>query len=685
MLRAIPRFLLILLTALILASSAGQTALATRLLQIDPTDINKPGIDVAGMDRSVNPGDDFYAYANGTWMEETELPAGYPTFGSFDEAGDRSNQTLAEILFGLDPDEDTDGGKARTLFDMMVDTDTRDEQGIAPVADLLDEIMAISSIEDGLVFQQRADTLQLIGLFGPYAGPSPADATQAVAWLYGPQLTLPSADYYLNDSAESEEVRAAWVDATTSLLREFGYSRSEASEAAELVLQFETELARIKTPDAVLQNDLTVSSTPYTLDELAEIFPGFDWQAFVEETDLPDDVESLYVDDIEYLQNLAEVLDEADPLIMQYLFATQLAWATSDYLTTDMFEIADEFNSLLSGIDSEPDVLSTAFFATLNAFPDAFGQEYVDRAFSPEAKAEIEALVDHLIEAFRLRIQNNEWMSAETKAKAIEKLDLMTVLVGYPDQWASYENVIVGDSVYETLQNIYTLTNTQQLGEVGGPIDRTAWPMSAFEVNASYIPTQNAIVFPAGVLQSPFFDPTADLAFNYGGIGAVIGHEITHAFDISGSQFDGYGNLVEWWTPEDFDAFSELNAQVIAQYDEIEVLPDLFINGELTITENVADMGGIQVAYDGLVMALNDAGTPITESDQQRFFIAWAQVWRRVTTPEFTRLLVSTDEHAPGEVRAVQPLRNMDQFFETFDITEDDDEYLDPDDRVVIW
>jgi putative endopeptidase len=350
-----------------------------------------------------------------------------------------------------------------------------------------------------------------------------------------------------------------------------------------------------------------------------------------------------------------------------------------------MFEIADEFNSLLSGIDSEPDVLSSAFFATLTAFPDVFGQEYVDRTFSPEAKAEIEALVDHLIEAFRLRIENNEWMSEETKAKAIEKLDLMTVLVGYPDQWTSYENVTIGDSVYETMQNIYTLTNTRTLGEVGGPIDRTEWPMSAFEVNAAYVPTQNAIVFPAGVLQSPFFDPTADLAFNYGGIGAVIGHEITHAFDISGSQFDGYGNLVEWWTPEDFDAFSELNAQVIAQYEEIEALPDLFVNGELTITENVADMGGIQVAYDGLVMALNDAGTPITESDQQRFFIAWAQVWRRVTTPEFTRLLVTTDEHAPGEVRAVQPLRNMDQFFETFDITEGDDEYLDPDDRVVIW
>ena len=681
--RFAPRSLIVLLTALMLLGTAAHPVLATRMLSLQ-TGMDKPGIDVAGMDRSVNPGDDFYAYANGTWMEETELPAGYPIFGSFDEASDRTNEVLVEILFDLEADDDTDGGKARTLFDMMSDTEERDDQGIEPIQDLVDEILAISSIEDGLVFQEKADTLQLVGLFGPYASSSPTDATQAVAWLYGPHLTLPT-DYYLDDSEDAQDIRDAWIDATTALLRELGYSRRDAREAAELVLQFETELARIKTPDAALQNDRSSSSTPYTLDELAEIFPDFDWQAFVEETDLPDDVDSLYVDDIEYLRNLSEVLDEADPLILQYLFASQLAWYAADYLTMDMFEVADEFNSLLIGTESNPDVLSTAFFTTLTAFPDVFGQEYVDRAFSPEAKAEIEALVDHLIDAFRIRIENNEWMSDETKAKAIEKLDLMTVLVGYPDEWTSYENIEIGDSPYETMQTIYDATNSKALGEVGGPIDRTAWPMNAFDVNASYIPTINAIVFPAGILQSPFFDPNADLAFNYGGIGAVIGHEITHGFDASGAQFDGYGNLVQWWTQEDYDAFSELNAQVVAQYDEIEVLPGLNVNGELTLTENVADMGGVQVAYDGLEMALDEAGTPITESDQQRFFVAWAQVWRRIATPEYTRLLVSSDEHAPGEVRAVQPLRNTDVFFDTFGITRSDDEYLAPEDRIVVW
>lgn len=678
------RPLIILLTTLMLLGSAAHPVMATRMLNLQ-TGIDKPGIDVAGMDRSINPADDFYSYANGTWMAETELPAGYPTFGSWDEATDRTVGVLVEILFDMDANDDTDGGKARTLFDMMSDTDERDDQGIEPIQDLLDEIMAISSINDGLVFQEKADTLQLIGLFAPAAAPSPTDATQAVAWIVGPILSLPSESHYLDDGEESEEIREAWIDATTALLRELGYSRREARQAAELVMQFETELARIKTPDAVLQNDRSINSTPFTLDELAEIFPGFDWQAFVDATDLPDDVDTLYVDDLEYLSNLAEVLDEADPLILQYLFASQLAWFAAEYLTMDMFEIADEFDSLLVGTESDPDVLSSAFFNTLNAFPDVFGQEYIDRAFSPEAKAEIEALVDHLIDAFRIRIENNTWMSDETKAKAIEKLDLMTVLVGYPDEWASYEHIEIGDSAYETMQNIYDATNSKALGEVGGPIDRTAWPMSAFEVNAAYVPTINAIVFPTGILQSPFFDPNADLAFNYGGIGAVIGHEITHGFDVSGAQYDGYGNLVQWWTQEDYDAFSRLNAEVVAQYDEIEVLPGLNVDGELTLTENVADMGGVQVAYDGLVMAMDDAGTPVTESDKQRFFIAWAQVWRRIATPEYTRLLVSSDEHAPGEVRAVQPLRNMDQFFETFDITRSDDEYLPPSDRVVIW
>ena len=684
MTRLTSRPLIILLTTLMLVGGAAQPVLATRMLSLQ-TSMDKPGIDVAGMDRSVSPGENFYDYANGTWMADTELPAGYPVYGSFDEAADRTNEILVEILFGLEPDDDTDGGKARALFDMMTDTDERDDQGIAPIQDLLDEIMDITSIEDGLVFQEKADTVQLLGLFGPYASSSPTDATESVAWLAGPMLSLPSEDYYLDDSEESQAVRDAWVAATTDLLREMGYSRREAREAARLVLEFETELASIKTPDAELQADWSASATPYTLDDLAEIFPDFDWEGFVEETSLPDDTDTLYVDDIAYLSSLPDVLADADPLVLQYLFATQLAWYAADYLTLDMFEIADGFNSVLSGVDSDPDVLSTAFFTTLSSFPDVFSKEYVERAFSPEAKAEIEALVDHLIDAFRIRIQNNEWMSDATKAKAIEKLDLMTVMVGYPDQWVSYDNIELGDSAYETLQNIYDVVNGKALGEVGGPIDRSEWPMTAFETNAAYIPTMNAIVFPAGILQSPFFDPEADLAFNYGGIGAVIGHEITHGFDASGAQFDGYGNLVQWWTPEDYDAFSELNAQVVAQYDEIEVLPGLYVNGELTLTENVADMGGVQVAYDGLEMALDDAGTPITESDQQRFFIAWAQVWRTLATPEYTRLLVATDEHAPGPVRAVQPLRNMNQFFETFDIVRGDDEFLPDADRVVIW
>ncbi|MBA3377755.1 MAG: M13 family metallopeptidase [Chloroflexia bacterium] len=646
------------------------------------------GIQIADMDLSVDPGDDFYQFANGGWAARSERPADQPVYGASDEVIDHVNEQLFTIMDELQAGSDTPEGKARTLYEQVLDTDTRNEQGIEPIQPLLDEIQAIASVEDGLTFQQNADTYQLGGLFFPYAFPSPEDATLNSGYVYGPALSLPSEDYY-DDSEESVAVRDAWIATTVQLLMLLGYTEEEATTVAESVIAFETELVGIKTPDAELFSDPVLQNNPRTLEELEAILPSFDWNAFVQETHLPDTVDTLIVTDIAHLEGLEGVLANADPLTLRHLFATQLIWSYSSILTTEIEDIAFSFQGpIVFGVEEQQPLEERALQEVQIAFPDTLSQAYVAEAFPPEAKAQIEELVDNLIAAFRIRIQESTWMSAQTQAEALAKLDLMVVAVGYPDTWETYEDVAVGDSLFETVLNAYDAGNAQALGEVDQPVDRTEWFLAPFEVNAGYDPSLNMIQFPAAILQPPFFDPNADLASNYGSIGAVIGHEITHGFDLSGSQFDGEGNLVEWWTDEDFTAFSALNDQVMAHYSAVEVQPGLMVDGELTVGENVADMGGLQIAYDAMLIALDAEGEAQTSwflTQQQRFFIAYAVSWREEATPEFYEFLVASDVHAPGIVRAVEPSRHMDEFYEAFDIGPGDPEYLDPEERVIIW
>jgi putative endopeptidase len=321
--------------------------------------------------------------------------------------------------------------------------------------------------------------------------------------------------------------------------------------------------------------------------------------------------------------------------------------------------------------------------------PDALGRAYAETYFSPEAKAQVEQLVANLKEAFELRLEHNTWMSDVTKLRAIQKLQAMTVKVGYPDQWQTYDSFTIGDSYWATAFDAMAMQTRMAMASAGMKIDPNQWSMSVQTVNAGYNPTMNDITFPAAILQAPFFDPNADPASNYGAIGYVIGHEITHAFDLQGAQFDAHGNYADWWTAGDEAAFDSRNEQVVQAYDNFEVLPDLFINGQLTVTENVADMGGMQAAYDALQIALQRQGDPgpidgLTQN--QRFFIAAAQVWKEKARDESLRTQILTDEHSPGIARAVLPALNMDAFYAAFpQIQPGDPEYIAPQDRVVIW
>lgn len=649
------------------------------------------GINPADMDTSVSPGDDFNQFANGGWLARAELPSDSPAYGVFNEIGDQVDADLVEIINGLQPDPTTPDGKARTLYDQVLDTDSRNNDGITPLEPLLSEISSIESVEDGLVFQQQADNYQLSGLFVVFASPSPDDATINVGNLYGPILSLPGEDYY-SEGADFAAVREAWIDTTAQLLVHLGYSEDEAQTAAQAVIDFETALVEIKTPDAELWSDPVAQNNPRTLDELAEILPSFDWNAFVFETHVPDDTDTFVVLDLPYLEKLQGVLDQADPMVLKYLFDTQLIWTYSDYLTTDIEDLAFSFRGpVLFGVNEQRPADERALGEVQVWFPDTLSQLYVDQHFSPEAKAEVEEMVDNLIAAFRVRIEHSTWMSPETQQAALEKLDLMVAEVGYPSKFNDYNTITIGNSLFDTVLNAYDASNEIWLGSIGQPVDRGEWFQAPFEVNAGYDPTRNMIIFPAAILQAPFFDPEAPDAANYGGIGAVIGHEITHGFDLGGSQYDGYGNVVSWWTDEDFAAFAALNEEAVAQYSALEALPGLPVDGQLTVQENVADMGGLQIAWDALMIDLGDTATPTAVvpgenfTPAEEFFLAWARNWRQIATPEYITYLVSADSHAPSSIRAVQPLRNMDQFFEVFGIIEGDPEYLAPDERIVIW
>jgi predicted metalloendopeptidase len=485
-------------------------------------------------------------------------------------------------------------------------------------------------------------------------------------------------------------VREEWIDATADLLTYIGYAEDDAVEAASAVMELETAIAGAMTPETE-RNDLQTYNNPRTIDQLKDLLPEIDWDGLLDSVGWSG-VDSLLVDDIRYMEALPEILDEFGVQDFKDYYNVQLIWAAAPYLSEEIGDTAFDFNGkVLNGVEERSSVEERGLSIVASTFPDALGQLYIEEAFSPEAKAAIEELVHNLIDAFRTRIENVTWMSDETKQKAIEKLDAMGIKVGYPDTWRTYEDIEIRGTLYETLHEVDVASLEQNFADLGEPVDESQWDDPVFEVNAYYSAVHNEIVFPAAILQPPFFDPEADPASNYGGIGWVIGHEITHGFDLSGSQFDADGNVSSWWTDVDRQAFEDLNQRVIDQYGEIEILPDLFINGDLTVTENVADLGGIHTAYDAMQTALAEltpeetAALPWFFTQEQRFFISAATIWRSEDRDEYIRFLAAIDEHSPATVRGVQPLRNMDEFYEAFNIGPDDPEYLPPEERIVIW
>jgi putative endopeptidase len=659
------------------------------------------GIDPANMDFGVSPRQDFYRFANGGWLDHTEIPDDKSSYGTFTELYDITLKQLLTILDeAVSGERDlapgSDEAKAVRMWQQGIDVDARNAQGLAPIQPVLDEIAAIDDLAAYHEFLQGAMFFGLSGSLPIGVSPDLRDSGMNAVYLGGPWLGLPNRDYYLEEG--NEAVRDAYIETNAHMLERLGRDPDSAQAAARAVYDLEKTFAATTLTREEEQNP-ELSYNPLTVDELVERYPGMDWPRYLDQLDIAG-TDRLIATQSGYLDDLSGILEQTPIETLRDYLRLQLLWNFYNNLDLDLEETAFTFLQSLGGAPTMPPIEERALGQTSGLMGDALGKLYVAEYFPPEAKQAMEALVERIVAAFGERLERNEWMTPETREKALAKLATLRVKVGYPDKWETYEDVQIGESYAETVLSAANASLRESLAEAGQPVDREEWGMNAQTANAYYNPLNNEIVFPAAILQQPFFDYRADPASTYGGIGFIIGHEITHGFDLQGSRFDENGNLDDWWTPEDRTRFEALNQDLVAQYDAIEVLPDLFVNGQLTVTENVADLGGVATAYDALQSLLAEQGDAAAGAEnaerlnthntdeltpEQRFFIAAATVWRGKFRDEALITRVRSGVHSPPAVRATQPLRNTDEFYDAFGIIEGDPMYLAPAARVRIW
>jgi putative endopeptidase len=651
-----------------------------------------PGIDLQNMDTTVNPKDDFYNYVNGNWAKTTTIPEDETRWGGFGVLRKKTRQDVLDIVntskeFGTYA-EGTDQKKALLIFETVLDTIARDEAGIEPIQPLLDAIKDIKNISD-----LQTAYASTIGISAPLAGLSAStdlnNSSMNIAWVYPTGLGL-QRDYYLDQDEKTKTIRDQYVAHIARMLQFIDYDEAEAAAAAEKILALETQLAEPRL-DKVAMRDARNYNNPMTLDELQALTPVLDWSKMVSDMGITKELGTINVMQPQYMKALNNFLTTTSIDDIKTLMDWSTLNSATSMLTTEINRANWEFYSkTLRGAQMMRPADERALGTVDGAVGEAIGKLYVEAKFPPEAKAKAETMIAHVISAFQNRIQQLDWMTEETKAKAIEKLDKFTVKIAYPDEWEDYSELEVkeGNSFAENMLAVRAWSRDKNLAEIGAPVDKSEWGMPPQMVNAYFNPTNNEIVFPAAILQPPFYNYTADDAVNYGGIGAVIGHEISHAFDDSGSRFDGDGNLVNWWTDQDLEEFTKRGDALAEQYSAIEVLDSVYINGKFTLGENIGDLGGVLGAYDGLQLNFAENGRPEDIDGftaEQRFFMSWVTVWRTLIREDALRTQVKTDPHSPGMQRALQPLKNIDAFYQAFNIQEGDKMWLAPQDRVRIW
>lgn len=660
-----------------------------------------PGINLEYMDNKVKPSDDFFRHVNGTWLDNNEIPSDRTRWGSFDELRKKTDEdALAILKSAMESNKDldkievlpsSDQEKAVFLFQSIMDTVTRDAQGIKPLEATLTKIDNIKNINDLQDFLIEMTPKGARAFFGPGVGAHPKNSNINTGFLGNGALGL-SRDYYVDEDDDTKAKREKYRAHIARMLQFIGDSEEEAKVNADKVLAFETRMAKPRMTKED-RRDARKRYNPKSMDDLAKMTPSINWEAYFKGIGVKE-LDTIIVSDPGYFKALEGILKENNVDDWKHYLRWTLIDGSAGILSTDIDKANWEFYSKeLRGSKKQRDREERALSTLNRTIGEALGKLYVDKNFPPEAKEKAEKMIKNIMLAFEKRIDNLDWMTPETKEKAKEKLKKMNVKIAYPDQWKDYsdlevESIEEGGSFYSNMQNVTKWNFERGLEKLGKPVDKSEWLMAPQIVNAYFMPPYNEIVFPAAILQPPFYNYKADEAVNYGGIGAVIGHEISHCFDDSGSRYDANGNLNNWWTDEDLEKFTALGKKLSDQYSAEEALPETYLNGAFTLGENIGDLGGINAAYDGLQLYLAENGRPENidgYTPEQRLFLSWATIWRTKYTDDALRNQIKTNTHSPGMYRAVMPLKNIDAFYEAFDVKEGDNMYLKPEDRVKIW
>ena len=646
------------------------------------------GVDTTGFDRGVRPQDDFFRFVNGGWLARTQIPADRTSTGTFLMLRDQSQAALRAIIDSVSAAQNAPGStgqKVGDLYRSFMDTARIEQLGITPIQADLDRIAAFSATAQ---FPELFASLRRMSVGVPFTFSVQQDQAHSSRYAITVSqagLGMPDRDYYLTENARNQTVRAAYVTYMETLLRLAG--TADAAGAAQRVLAFETALARIQW-DRTRNRDRNATYNPTALADLQTRTPGFRWSAYFAAAGLPS-VDTVIVRQPDYFAAMDALL-AATPLetVRSYL-TIRLLDPTAQYLGRDFREARFAFRGrVLSGQEQDRPRWQLGVTVVEGALGEAVGALYVDRNFSPASKAGMQELVANLMAAYREAIDGLEWMSPATRAEAQSKLSQFTVKIAYPDQWKDYSALEIrpGDLV-GNVRRAAAFDYAEMIGRLGQPVDRTEWGMTPQTVNAYYNSVNNEIVFPAAILQPPFYDLNADDAVNYGAIGAVIGHEISHGFDDQGRKSDGAGNLRDWWTPEDAAAFEQRATMLADQYSAFEPVPGARVNGRLTLGENIGDVSGVAIAYRAYRRSLEGREPPVIAgfTGDQRFFLGYAQVWRSVAREEALRQQLLTDSHSPGMYRTNGVLTNIAAFYEAFNVQPGDRMYIPPEQRVKIW